>query len=223
MGRLKSSANSRQRRFNFACAHSACRRSRLVHSLVRPAPASILPPRPLSLSAAARRACQGWPRLSRPPEGLGLDWPEHGGILDRIGAAGVATWQANSNRWLRSKPTPIDPHESGGGGRSLDLRTTQRHEAEPAFKLTMVVKNRPPHPYIRWIRWIRTMMQLCASRARLRSSSSPFFFPVQRPWGDGGLPLPRIAFGRFVAMRAEVPKPGISSSFLSPITPLNAA
>ena len=40
---------------------------------------------------------------------------------------------------LRSKPTPIDPHESGGG-RSLDLRTTQRHEAEPAFKLTMVVK-----------------------------------------------------------------------------------
>ena len=121
------------------------------------------------------------------------------------------------------RPTPIDPHESGGGGRSLDLRTTQRHEAEPAFKLTMVVKNRPPHPYIRWIRWIRTMMQLCASRARLRSSSSPFFFPVQRPWGDGGLPLPRIAFGRFVAMRAEVPKPGISSSFLSPITPLNAA
>src|SRR3979490_1203315 len=124
---------------------------------------------------------------------------------------------------FRSKPTPIDPHESGGGGRSLDLRTTQRHEAEPAFKLTMVVKNRPPHPYIRWIRWIRTMMQLCASRARLRSISSPFCFPVQRPWGDGGLPLPRIAFGRFVAMRAEVPKPGISSSFLSPITPLNAA
>ena len=115
------------------------------------------------------------------------------------------------------------PTSQAGGGRSLDLRTTQRHEAEPAFKLTMVVENRPPHPYIRWIRWIRTMMQLCASRARLRSSSSPFFFPVQRPWGDGGLPLPRIAFGRFVAMRAEVPKPGISSSFLSPITPLNAA
>ena len=37
------------------------------------------------------------------------------------------------------RPTPIDPHESGGG-RSLDLRTTQRHEVEPAFKLTMVVK-----------------------------------------------------------------------------------
>jgi hypothetical protein len=68
------------------------------------------------------------------------------------------------------------------------------------------------------------MMQLCASKARLRSSSSPFFFPVQKPWGDGGLPLPRIAFlGRFVAMRAEVPKPGIYSSLLLPITPLNAA
>src|SRR5208283_2645431 len=73
----------------------------------------------------------------------------------------------------------------------------------------MVVKNQPPHPYIRWIRWIRTMMQLCASKARLRSSSSPFFFPVQKPWGDGGLPLPRIVFGGFVAMRAEVPKPCI--------------
>lgn len=38
------------------------------------------------------------------------------------------------------RPTPIDPHESGGGGRSLDLKTKQRHEVEPAFKLTMVVK-----------------------------------------------------------------------------------
>jgi ABC transporter substrate binding protein len=26
---------------------------------------------------------------SRPPAGLGLDWPEHGGILDRIGAGGA--------------------------------------------------------------------------------------------------------------------------------------
>jgi len=30
------------------------------------------------------------------------------------------------------RPPPIDPHESGGGGRSLDLKTTKRHEAEPA-------------------------------------------------------------------------------------------
>ena len=41
------------------------------------------------------------------------------------------------------------------------------------------------------------MMQLCASKARLRSSSSPFFFPVQKPWGDGGLQLPRIVFWPF--------------------------
>ena len=42
------------------------------------------------------------------------------------------------------------------------------------------------------------MMQLCASKARLRSSSSsPFFFPVQKPWGDGGLPLSRIVFWPF--------------------------
>src|SRR6266404_2977388 len=40
-------------------------------------------------SQSPRRACQGWPRLSRPPAGLGLDWPEHGGILDRIGAEGA--------------------------------------------------------------------------------------------------------------------------------------
>ena len=117
--------------------------------------------------------------------------------------------------WGGDRPAPIDPHESGGGGRSLDLRTTQRHEVEPAFKLTMVVKNRPSHPYIRWIHWIRTMMQLCASKARLRSSSSPFFFPVEKPWGDGGLPLPRIVFGRFVAMCAEVPK--LRISFFLPV------
>jgi hypothetical protein len=38
------------------------------------------------------RRAQGLSRLaasSRPPEGLGLDWPEHGGILDWIGAGGA--------------------------------------------------------------------------------------------------------------------------------------
>ena len=118
------------------------------------------------------------------------------------------------------RPTPIDP-QIGGGGRSLDLKTIKRHEAEPAFKFTMVVKNRPPHPYMRWIRWIRTIMQLCASKARLRSSSSPFFFPVQKPWGDGGLPLPRIVFWPFRRYARRGAK--MSSSFLLPITPLNAA
>src|SRR6266446_2803873 len=42
-------------------------------------------------NSCSRRA-QGLSRLaasSRPPEGLGLDWPEHGGILDRIGAGGA--------------------------------------------------------------------------------------------------------------------------------------
>jgi hypothetical protein len=33
---------------------------------------------------------------------------------------------------IGDRPTPIDLHESGGGGRSLDLKTTKRHEAEPA-------------------------------------------------------------------------------------------
>ena len=32
-------------------------------------------------AAAARRACQGWPRLRGHPQGPGLDWPEHGGML----------------------------------------------------------------------------------------------------------------------------------------------
>src|SRR5215813_11289660 len=47
--------------------------------------ASILPSRPPNLAAAARRACQGWPRLRGHPLGLGLDWPEHGGKLDWSG------------------------------------------------------------------------------------------------------------------------------------------
>ena len=55
--------------------------------------------------------------LSRPPEGLGLDWPEHGGILDRIGAAGVATWLIRASRTSdgvvigrrRSTPTKFRP------------------------------------------------------------------------------------------------------------------
>ena len=37
--------------------------------------ASILPPRPPNLAAAARRACQGWPRLRGHPKGLALTGP----------------------------------------------------------------------------------------------------------------------------------------------------
>ena len=39
------------------------------------------------------RRAQGLSRLaasSRPPEGLGLDWPEHGGTLDRYGLEAAA-------------------------------------------------------------------------------------------------------------------------------------
>jgi len=39
------------------------------------------------------RRAQGLSRLaasSRPPEGLGLDWPEHGGTLKRIGLEAAA-------------------------------------------------------------------------------------------------------------------------------------
>ncbi len=35
-------------------------------------------------TAAARRGSQGWPRFARPPQRLGLDRPEHGGMIDRL-------------------------------------------------------------------------------------------------------------------------------------------
>jgi hypothetical protein len=44
-------------------------------------------------NSRSRRA-QGLSRLaasSRPPAGLGLDWPEHGGILNRIGLETLPT------------------------------------------------------------------------------------------------------------------------------------
>ena len=42
------------------------------------------------VTAAARRVCQGWPRLRGHPSGLGLDGPEHGGTLDCAGIYGGA-------------------------------------------------------------------------------------------------------------------------------------
>src|SRR5260370_21735390 len=74
------------------------------------------------------------------------------------------------------RPTPIDPHESACGGRSLHFKDNKATRGGARFKLTMVVKNRPPHPYIRSIRWILTMTQLSPSKQRLRRSSSPFVF-----------------------------------------------
>src|SRR5450432_1613815 len=56
----------------------------------------------------------------------------------------------------------------------------------------------------------------CFSCCRLRR-----FFPVQRPWGDSGLPLPRIVFGvsSLCAPRCQ----NLVLLLLLPITPLNAA
>jgi len=53
--------------------------------------ASILPSRPPDPAAAARRACQGWPRLRGHPQGLGLDWPEHGGTMIGSGLQALTT------------------------------------------------------------------------------------------------------------------------------------
>src|SRR5260370_127530 len=50
--------------------------------------ASILPSRPPNRTAAAAQGLSRLAASSRPPEGLGLDWPEHGCTLDRIGAEG---------------------------------------------------------------------------------------------------------------------------------------
>jgi hypothetical protein len=49
------------------------------------------------------RRAEGLSRLtasSRPPAGLGLDWSEHGGKLERIGAKGARHIIENSNQWL---------------------------------------------------------------------------------------------------------------------------
>src|SRR5258708_28986768 len=77
------------------CERDENPRSRLMVSFCSVGPffcstraASILPSRPPNRTAAARRACQGWPRLRGHPKGLGLDRSEHGGTLDRLGAGG---------------------------------------------------------------------------------------------------------------------------------------
>ena len=53
------------------------------------------------LAAAAHRACQGWPHF-RGHQGRGLDWPEHGGMLDRIGTGKTPMpWRPSSRSMLR--------------------------------------------------------------------------------------------------------------------------
>src|SRR6266446_10089065 len=52
-------------------------------------------------NSCSRRA-QGLSRLaasSRPPEGLGLDWPEHGGTLDRLGLEAAGVCAETPARW----------------------------------------------------------------------------------------------------------------------------
>jgi hypothetical protein len=63
------------------------------------------------------RRAQGLSRLaasSRPPAGLGLDWPEHGGILDRIGAGGA--------RHIVGKFKPLVLGEIHAAGDTGDVR-----------------------------------------------------------------------------------------------------
>jgi hypothetical protein len=53
------------------------------------------------------RRAQGLSRLaasSRPPEGLGLDWPEHGGTLKRIGLEAALNLRKDGARWSLSPP-----------------------------------------------------------------------------------------------------------------------
>src|SRR5882724_7823220 len=79
------------------------------HSLVRPAPRAFFRPDRKS----RRRRAQGLSRLaasSRPPEGLGLDWPEHGGMRIRSGleAAGFCARTGQSFWPAGLAPTPTN-------------------------------------------------------------------------------------------------------------------
>jgi hypothetical protein len=62
--------------------------------------ASILPPRPPNLAAAARRACQGWPRLRGHPQGSALIGPSTAACSIGSGLQAIPILYANSNRWF---------------------------------------------------------------------------------------------------------------------------
>jgi hypothetical protein len=83
---------------NSTCSAHIRPSERCVHSLVRPAPRAFFrPDRQISQPPRAGPVKAG--RVFRGhPKGPGLDWSEHGGILDRIGAAGDAILYGNSNR-----------------------------------------------------------------------------------------------------------------------------
>ena len=89
-----------------------------------------------------------------------------------------------------------------------------RHEVEPA-SLGGDRAIIAPHPCMRWDPvGSRTMMQLYASVAKLRSSGSPFFSPAWKPLGGCERPLPRIVHGGSSLKSAGTPK---LAAFISPI------
>src|ERR1700730_15499944 len=69
--------------------------------------ASILPSRPRNRTAAARRACQGWPRLRGHPKGLALTGPSTAACLIGSGSeAGLRHHQPRGGTGSNVKPKP---------------------------------------------------------------------------------------------------------------------
>jgi hypothetical protein len=95
---------------------------------------------------------------------------------------------------------------------------------EPAFKLTTVVKK----PAATSLYSVDPLDPNHDATMRIEGEApkqqQPILFPgAKNHGGTAGCRYLGSFFGRFVAMRAEVPKPCIYSSLLLPITPLNAA
>src|SRR6516165_6220341 len=83
---------------------------------------AILPPRPQFDCAIVSSRGQGWPRFSRPPEGLVLDGGEHDGMLAaserKTGHAGRPWCTAHCDHILISHfrfPHPLQNSGSGSG------------------------------------------------------------------------------------------------------------
>jgi hypothetical protein len=85
--RIRQSGRSAREQEQYPAASPSSSRS---HSLVRPAPRAFFPDRQIRQPPRARPV-KCWPRLRGHPLGLGLDWPEHGGILHRSGSQGFTT------------------------------------------------------------------------------------------------------------------------------------
>src|SRR5260370_37151262 len=102
---------------NSTCSAKISPSERRVHSLVRPAPRAFFhPDRQISQPSRAgpvkslppRR--RGLAAFSRPPERLGLDWPEHGGTLDRLGLEAARTCTGTARTLITpTRSTPANP------------------------------------------------------------------------------------------------------------------